>query len=343
MVGAAARQQKDAIQTQGIPMNGPTYLPLRVLHALTPFSTVAPELAGRIAAHLAFRTTRRPVQANGRSLLERGRRFEIRDGRRRIAAWTWGTGPVVHLVHGWNDHAAQLGAFVAPLVASGHQVVAHDSPGHGESSGRSSSVVEMADALAAVAAATGHIHAVIGYELGGAAAALAIARGLPASRATFIATPADAGRCEAALFQTGSFERAAAHTARVLAERRLGARLDDLFVSSFGRALTLPVLVVHDRGDDRVPFEDALLAVRSIRDAGLIATDGLGHVGPTRDASTVQEVVQFTALAALQRQPERYASGASLPSRSLAGAVAMTMHQTIHACCLGRQSRQLMV
>ncbi len=301
-------------------MNGPSHIPLHVQHALMGLSTVAPGLAGRIAAYLAFRTSRGLPQPNGRALLERGRRFEVRDGRRRIAAWTWGIGPVVHLVHGWNGQAAQLGAFVAPLVASGHQVVAHDGPGHGESSGRSSSLVEMADALTAVAAASGHVHAVIAYELGGAAAALAIASGLPVSRATFIATPADAGRCEAALFQTGSFERAAAHTARVLAERRLGARLDDVFLSSFGRTLSLPVLVVHDRGDDRVPFEDALLAVRSIRDAGLIATDGLGHVGLVHDASTVEEVVQFTALPAPRRQARPGAPEASPRSRSFAAA-----------------------
>jgi alpha-beta hydrolase superfamily lysophospholipase len=53
----------------------------------------------------------------------------------RLATWSYGKGPTILLVHGWNGHAAQLRAFVSPLVDAGYRVVAFDQPAHGQSSG----------------------------------------------------------------------------------------------------------------------------------------------------------------------------------------------------------------
>src|SRR3954471_12912224 len=50
-----------------------------------------------------------------------------------VAAWKWGQGPTVLLVHGWEGRGSQLGSFVEPLVAAGLSVVAFDAPGHGDS------------------------------------------------------------------------------------------------------------------------------------------------------------------------------------------------------------------
>lgn len=131
-------------------MKDATGIPQHIRTAIAALAEVSPDLGGRLAAFAAVRTRRTPLHRAQRALLERGEPIEVAHGRERLRAWSWGQGPTVHLVHGWNGRAAQLGGFVSPLVAAGMRVVAHDSVGHGASSGGASSIVEMADALTRV-------------------------------------------------------------------------------------------------------------------------------------------------------------------------------------------------
>lgn len=59
-----------------------------------------------------------------------------------------------------------MGRMVGPLVSAGFKVVAFDAPAHGESSGRTTDLVESASAIAAVAAHTGPLHAVLAHSFG---------------------------------------------------------------------------------------------------------------------------------------------------------------------------------
>ena len=69
-----------------------------------------------------------------------------------VVAEVWGEGPVVYLMHGWGGWRGQLGAFVEPLVATGHRLVAVDAPSHGDSDPgfmgrRRGTVMELMEAL----------------------------------------------------------------------------------------------------------------------------------------------------------------------------------------------------
>ncbi len=267
-------------------------IPPHIQKAIAAIAELAPDLAGRIAAFACTRTKRRPLRAGEKPLLSRAEALEIRHGRQRIAAWSWGAGPTVHLVHGWNARATELGPLVEPLVAAGMRVVAHDSVGHGASTGASSHVIDMAETLVRVVEATGPARAIIGHSLGGTATAIALARGLPVARATLMGSPADTSRWPEDMF---GLRGEAADLARAHAEERLRSTYSSLGMSRLGASIRVPVLVVHDRADDVVDFDEALATVRSIRDAGLIATHGLGHSRILRDAATIEEVVRFTA------------------------------------------------
>src|SRR5450755_1794906 len=108
--------------------------------------------------------------------------------KRSLAAWRWGFGPTVMLVHGWEGRGTQLGAFVHPLVEAGLSVVAFDAPGHGDSPDRQLYLTDLTDCIADVAAQTGPLHAIIAHSFGAAAVLLAHARaGLDVPRTIFIA------------------------------------------------------------------------------------------------------------------------------------------------------------
>lgn len=273
-------------------MKDATGIPPNMRKAIAALAAVAPGLAARIATFAVTRTKRRLLRPAEEALLARGEPVEVPLGRHIVRAWTWGAGPIVHLVHGWNGRATQLGAFVDPLVAAGMRVVAHDSVGHGASTGASSSVAEMAETLLRVVEATGPARAVIAHSMGATATGIALDRGLPTARATFIAAPADASQWPEQIF---GLRGVAADRARRLAEDRLRTSYARITAAALGRSVRVPVLVAHDRADQIVPFEDALANVRAIRDAGLLATHGHGHTSILRAPDLIAEVVRFTA------------------------------------------------
>ncbi len=82
--------------------------------------------------------------------------------------------PAAILIHGWEGRGLQLCAYIDPLVAAGHRVIALDGPGHGGSDGMPG-LPSWSAALERV------IHEVdpaiiIGHSFGGAASIVAAAR-----------------------------------------------------------------------------------------------------------------------------------------------------------------------
>ena len=83
---------------------------------------LAPNLTAAVAERLFYKTRRNGPRPGEREFLEGAMPTTISG----MKAWSWGSGPTVLLVHGWNGRGTQLGAFIEPLVARGYQVVAFD-------------------------------------------------------------------------------------------------------------------------------------------------------------------------------------------------------------------------
>ena len=205
----------------------------------------APALAARLAERLFFTPPRPRTSARVEAILRTGRRIDVREGRTRIAAWSWGAGPAVYLAHGWAGMGGQLGAFVEPLVARGFRVVTFDGPGHGHSAGRRASIVHFARAFASVARVFGPAHGVIAHSLGAPAAAFAMKHhGLTTGRVALLAPPADPGdwsRLFAARLGVSSRTMA---SMRARSERWLGVSWREVSLTALAAGQTTPALVV---------------------------------------------------------------------------------------------------
>jgi len=254
---------------------------------------VAPPLAARLAERLFLTPPRHRAPERERAVLASGRRFDVPLAGKRLVAWSFGQGPPVLLVHGWGGRGGQLASFVEPLVVAGLSAVTFDAPGHGLSSGRQSSLPELALAVTRVAESVGPLHGLVGHSMGASAASVAIADGLPVGRAVLIAPPADAAEFY------GRFARAIGISADVGRETR--RRIEDRFLVSWsklnaerlGPRLELPLLVIHDRGDPEVPWIDGAVIADACPNATLYTTDGLGHRRVLRDPDVLAAAVGF--------------------------------------------------
>jgi pimeloyl-ACP methyl ester carboxylesterase len=292
---------------------------LRRSMALT--QAVHPSLAAWWAERLFFT----PPRARSRRIeafLAGGEPFAVRSGGRRIAAWRWGQGPTVLLVHGWGGLGGQLSEMVDPLVRAGFTVVAFDAPGHGQSGRGMTSLVDFARAVDALVRVVGPLHGTVTHSLGGAAIAFALRRGLHLPRAVFLCPPArpvDWARTFAEHLGVGDDVMG---RMRRRAEKRLGVAWSDLDIPSFAGSLTTELLVVHDKDDAEVQWADGDLLARSWPGAELVTTTGLGHRRILRDAGVVSHAVAFLGKGMPQTPTESAVLEAELfdPSRRFADA-----------------------
>jgi pimeloyl-ACP methyl ester carboxylesterase len=270
--------------------------PARVLALRAVFTTVgsvAPGIAARWAESIFCTPPRHQPRSGEGAFLDSGRRFTVRGEGQDLAAWEWGAGPTVVLVHGWGSRAGRWEALAQALAASGFRVVAYDAPAHGRSTGRFASLPEFARALRAVGDAVGPVHGLVGHSLGGAAAALALRDGLVAERVVLLAAPADVIRFTTAFANYMRIPPAARAVMRRNLEVRLRERWDELHLPTIARSLTARALLMHDRADEDVPYAHAEEIAAAWPGARLLPTTGLGHRGLMRDPAVVRETVAF--------------------------------------------------
>lgn len=217
------------------------------------------------------------------------------DGQR-IHTYVWGdpqAQPYVLFAHGWSSHGTRFLPWVERLRGCGYAVVAFDQPAHGRSGGRRATLPEFARTLAEVGQRFGPAAALVGHSLGGAAAAIAMARGLVVERAVLIAPAADP--VDAAL-----------RFARVVGlPMRLGRRMVAMFESMVGTSfdefqahrnaprIGSPALIVHDLDDREVPWAEGERYARYWPDARLLSTRGLGHNRIAQNEDVIGATMRF--------------------------------------------------
>jgi pimeloyl-ACP methyl ester carboxylesterase len=229
-----------------------------------------------------------------------GEVLQVPGGHRRLAVYHWAPAGPEHagkilLVHGWGGLGAQWRHLIEPLRQAGFEVLAFDLPGHGRSSGWTTNLPQVVRAVEKLAQVFGPFSGVVGHSLGGNALAVALSRGLPAERIALIGALADPQRI------TEEFAAQLGISARVrLAMQRYFERREQMLwaecqADHTGPRIGRPALIVHDRDDAVIPYDDGLRYARKIRGARLVPTTGLGHRRILKDDGVIREVVSFLA------------------------------------------------
>ncbi|MCP3803297.1 alpha/beta hydrolase [Allokutzneria sp. A3M-2-11 16] len=267
---------------------------------------LAPGLGARWAERLWL--TVPPFRGKARAdVLPPGKPFTVYVEDRAVRGRTWGTGPVVYLVHGWGGTSSQLHPFVAPLLTAGHRVVTFDALSHGASDPgllgpRRTTSPEMTDALTAVVAVHGQPHAVIAHSFGASSTFSALRNGMRPARLVFLApmaqpTPLTVDFAAALGFgeriRTRMIERVA---------RRVGTPWDDYDMPAQLTQLTQlslpPLLTVHDPADRETHYADSVALAETWPDAELVTVEDLGHWRLLRDQDTITRAVDFVTVRA---------------------------------------------
>ena len=262
---------------------------------------VAPALGSRQAWRVFTTPRRLPRKAWEAPALADARRRTVAAETGPIAVYEWGpaAAPAVLLVHGWEHRASFWRAWVGPLRAAGYRVVALDGPAHGASAGRRTSLIEFGGAVQEVVNTVGEVRAIVAHSFGAASVAglpVRLPAGAPLPRLVLISVP-EGPRVVAERF--ANFLHLPADLVRRFAEyveRSTGRPADSFAVAAAGPGTGAEqVLVLHDEGDEIIPFAEGQQIVAAWPEARLRATRGLGHNRILRDAAVIADAVGFIA------------------------------------------------
>ncbi len=256
---------------------------------------ISPRLAARLAFVLFLTPVRRKLDAVDAPWLATARQHrQVADGE--FAVHEWGTGPrTVVILHGWGSHAARFAPLAQSLVAQGWRVLAIDAPGHGSSPGRRSSLPQFIRALDQVVQALGPVQALIGHSLGALAAVNWLGQPSAPGRAAIRHLVLVSGPTGVP-YLIGNF--ASMLNLNAATARHLLVRFTDRFhqqpeswsATALAARIQVPVLLIHDRDDDVIPFAQSEQLLAVLPHARMLATQGLGHSGMLRDTATIAEI-----------------------------------------------------
>lgn len=262
------------------------------------FGTIGRVLPGpmtNLAYRLWFTTRRFRLSERERQILGAAERFTVQASGQPIAAYAWGRGPAVLMVHGWHGSAAHYVEFVQPLTDAGFRAVAFDAPAHGDSPGERTTLPEIVEAMKALAGQVGPMHAMIAHSFGVMCATLALAeKRMTVDKLVCLSPPARMEGLLESFSDTLGLPPGVLERFRVRIERQFGADLWARFSpENHGKAVTMPVLIIHDADDRSVPIDEAEHLARLWPDAQLVRTEKLGHRRILADSGVVGQVVAF--------------------------------------------------
>ena len=253
-----------------------------------------PEVMGRWAYQLWIRTRRFPESAAGKRIARSAEREILVVDDIPVAVYKWGKGPVILFVHGWSGRGSQVAAFVGPLTDAGYQVMAVDAPGHGDTPGDRTNILECAAVLTAFSANYGPVYGAVTHSFGGMVLAYAMHQGVSIERVVCISAPAHIDYLLKSFAQTLAIPDAVSAVMRRLMDQRFPDNVSER-ISTVVNApdLSVPALIIHDEDDHNVPWQQGKMIADAWPGARFMKTSGLGHGRILRDKAVVRAAVDF--------------------------------------------------
>lgn len=211
----------------------------------------------------------------------------------KLNAWSWGEGPAVLLLHGWESRASHMTAFVAPLVAAGFRAIALDAPAHGDSEGEITEVMDYGKAIVAAAAHLGPFTAVIAHSVGSAASLYAYAHGVKVDVSVQVSGPSSLTRVVRRMGQMFNMTPIEATRFQSLIEQHIGAPLSAMDIPALESGMTHPALVIHGMQDRVIKADESKGLVEKWSNAKLLLFSDIGHSKILQDPEVVRASVDF--------------------------------------------------
>ncbi|MBC3987496.1 alpha/beta hydrolase [Streptomyces sp. AC563] len=265
---------------------------------------VVSRVSGRLAGAGAFRLFHMPFARSKLRGVERElfgtatvEHLAVDSGRAVTYRWGDGTRPVL-LVHGWQSRGSRLSEFVPGLLERGYSVITFDAPGHGDATGRSTTILDYRAIVTALHDRYGTFEGLVAHSLGVLGSFYALHHGVRAERIVTVSGVCDFDFLIEEFSSELRLRDQLTERLRDQVDRRLfpdvPSERTPFSVTHAVASVHAPLLVVHDEGDTRIDVSQGRRIAAAFGErAQLITTRDLGHRRILGDADVVRTVLDF--------------------------------------------------
>lgn len=265
---------------------------------------IAPNTTIRILVKLLYTPRKRDLKPSHIECMNKAEQFkfevdEFRNPKKKLKlqCYSWGKSEkTVLLVHGWDARAMDFYKMIPVLVDNGYKVIAFDGPGHGQSEGERSNLVDFKELMVKmIKKKIGVPYAIIGHSMGGGAATyLLMDYDIRVKRLVTIAIPTISKR-----FFDGMF-----------AAMKVPQRMQRTFFKSMAEEFGEPIekynlierkepikadkiLMVYDEDEDVVPFKDVKDFLTRHPEIESFNMRGVGHYSIIKNKAVIEQIIEF--------------------------------------------------
>ncbi len=264
---------------------------------------IIPPLAHNIAWNLFFSPFRFKRPSREVEAFETARIDSIIVNNKQVKIFDWGVkgNPVIVMVHGWSGRATQFFKLIKPLVENGYHVVAFDAPAHGLSEGKNTNIKEFYEVLSHIENNIGKIKVGVGHSFGGVSLLYAKKEGLNIDSIIMIGSPTIGEDILTAFRKKINASPRTSIALRKMVISRFNLDFEEITACELAKKISIENhLIIHDKDDAEVPYQNAE-ALKSVNpQAKLILTNGLGHTRILRDDAVVESILKFVDSSVIQ-------------------------------------------
>ena len=210
-----------------------------------------------------------------------------------IATYRWlGKGKNILLAHGWESNASRWEYLLKEFKAQGYNIIALDAPSHGRSGGKQFNAVLYSEFINVVAKKF-QAEVIVGHSVGGMASVFCMHNyNLPfVKKMILLGAPAHFTGVFSRYKTMMGYNKRISNGLDSIVLERFGKPVDYFSAASFTESIEAEGLIVHDKKDKIIPYEDALLFANRYKNSELISTTGYGH--GLKNQSITPSIVEF--------------------------------------------------
>ena len=261
---------------------------------------ISPNLAGRLALRLFMTPPKFGTPRREKKLREESTHYFLNIRNRQISVRSWGEGPTVLLSHGWAGRSSQFHAFIDPLLSAGYRVIGFEAPAHGDSEGKHTNMLDVADILAKVAEKEGPIEAIIGHSFGTGTTLLAIDRyHVKTSKVVLISAYSEVAYIIKLFAELFELRQSTVDAMKQISLKRFASSYnakwnwDDISPLKTIKSYKGELLFIHDDQDHEVSLSEAIPLHQSVPTAKTLITSGFGHRKILMNKEVIETTLEF--------------------------------------------------
>ena len=250
------------------------------------------------------RIRKKPLSSFEKNLQQQAKQFQLNSDNYKISVYHWPNKnqnkftKTVILTHGWGGNAFNFSRLISQLIANNFNVIAYDSPAHGNSSGKQTNLLYNTNALVRLLEHVDTTHALIGHSFGTIANAYAFdllqqsSQTAAINKLVLIAGPNKLSDIFASFIQTMRLPSRILDIFHQKVKTLTQRDIETMSTVQFLQCYSGESLVIHDEDDHIVPYNEAEKVMRGIQ-AQLFTTCGKGHFRILSADSVIDTVIEF--------------------------------------------------